>query len=112
MAVCDAHCVFTLVNMGDFSSNNDSVILQNSALGGTLGSITLGILDPEPLEYKQLRPSQKMLFAFVTFLGLQTLTNSAVYCPNGFVYSEEAVDNLSLESGVLKCQCGGGVLQW
>ena len=50
MAVCDAHYVFTLVNIGDFSSNSDSDILQNSALGGTLGSITLGILDPEPLE--------------------------------------------------------------
>ena len=48
MAVCDAHYVFTLVNIGDFSSNSDSDILQNSALGGTLGSITLGILDPEP----------------------------------------------------------------
>ena len=31
------------------------------------------------------------------------LTNSAIYCPNGFVYSEETVDNLNLESGVLKC---------
>ena len=50
MAVCNAHYVFTLVNIGDFGSNNDSNILQNSAMAETLESITLGIPDPEPLE--------------------------------------------------------------
>ena len=50
MAVCDAHYVFTLVNIGDFGSNNDSDILQNSAMGGALETITLGIPDPVPLE--------------------------------------------------------------
>lgn len=42
--------MFSLVNIGDFGSNNDSDILQNPAMGGALETITLGIPDPEPLE--------------------------------------------------------------
>lgn len=49
MAVCDTHYVFTLVNIGDFGSNNDSDILQNPAMGGALESITLGIQTQNPL---------------------------------------------------------------
>lgn len=49
MAVCDAHYVFTLVNIGDFGSNNDGDILQNPAMGGALESITLGIQTQNPL---------------------------------------------------------------
>ena len=50
MAVCDAHYVFSLVNIGDFGSNNDSGVLQNSAMGRALESNTLGIPDVEPFE--------------------------------------------------------------
>ena len=50
MAVCDAHCVFSLINIGDFGSNNDSGVLQNSAMGRALERNTLGIPDAEPFE--------------------------------------------------------------
>ena len=50
MAVCDAHYVFILINTGDFGSNNDSGILQNSVMGRALESNTLGIPDAEPFE--------------------------------------------------------------
>ena len=50
MAVCDAHYVFYLINIGDFGSNNDSGILQNSAMGRALESHTLAIPDAEPFE--------------------------------------------------------------
>ena len=33
MAVCDAHYVFSLMNVGDFGSNNNSGVLENSAMG-------------------------------------------------------------------------------
>ena len=38
MAVCDAHYVFSLVNVGDFGSNNDSRVLENSAMGKAFAS--------------------------------------------------------------------------
>lgn len=50
MAVCDAHYVFSFVNVGDYGSNNDSGILQNSPLGKALENNTLGIPVPEPLD--------------------------------------------------------------
>ena len=50
MAVCDAHYVFTLVNIGDYGSNNDSGVLQNSAMGKALESNSLGIPEQEPFE--------------------------------------------------------------
>ena len=45
MAVCDAHYVFSLVNIGDFGSNNDSGVLQNSAMGRALERNILGVPD-------------------------------------------------------------------
>lgn len=50
MAVCDAHYVFTLVNIGDFGSNNDSGILLNSSMGKALENNTLGFPPPETFE--------------------------------------------------------------
>ncbi|KAK2553525.1 hypothetical protein P5673_025010 [Acropora cervicornis] len=140
MAVCDAHYVFSLVNIGDFRSNNDSGVLQNSAMGRALEHNTLGIPDAEPFEGIQ-NPLPYFLVGDTIF-GLETwmqhpfpghrelentfgistarwgifnhtinasvetpeaitkaavclnnfirLTNSAVYCPSGFVDSEDA----------------------
>lgn len=50
MAVCDAHYMFSFVIVGDYGSNNDSGILQNSPLGKALENNTLGIPVPEPLD--------------------------------------------------------------
>ena len=50
MAVCDAHYVFSLVNIGYFESNNDSGVLQNSAMGRALERNILGVPDAEPFE--------------------------------------------------------------
>lgn len=50
MAICDAHYVFTFVNIGDFGSNNDSGILQNSIVGKSFASNALGVPDAEPEE--------------------------------------------------------------
>ena len=50
MAVCDAHYVFSQVNIGDFGSNNDSGVLENSAMGRALERNILGVRDAEPFE--------------------------------------------------------------
>ena len=50
MAMCDAHYVFTLVNIGDYGSNNDSGVLQNSAMVKALESNSPGIPEQEPFE--------------------------------------------------------------
>ena len=157
MAVCDAHYVFSLVNIGDFGSNNDSGVLQNSAMGRALESNTLGIPDAEhfegiqdPLPYflvgddifglktwmqrpfpgrnilenqrifnyrlsrarrvientfgiltarwgifnhainASVKTAEAITKAAVCLHNFLRLTNSAVYCPNGFVDSEDA----------------------
>ena len=33
LAICDAHYIFSLVNIGDYGSNNDSGVLENSVVG-------------------------------------------------------------------------------
>lgn len=157
MAVCDAHYVFSLVNIGDYGSNNDSGVLQNSAMGRALESNTLGIPDAEPFEGIQaplpyflvgddifglktwmqrpfpgrnilenqrifnyrlsrarrvientfgiltarwgifshpinasVKTAEAITKAAVCLHNFLRLTNSAVYCPNGFVDSEDA----------------------
>ena len=47
MAVCDAHYVFTLVNVGDFGSNNDSGVLENSTMGKAFASNQMGLPDEQ-----------------------------------------------------------------
>ena len=49
LAVCDAHYVFTLVNIGEYGSNNDSGILLNSTMGQKLENNSLALPQPEPL---------------------------------------------------------------
>jgi len=50
MAICDAHYLFSFVNVGDYGSNNDSGILQNSPLVKALQNGSLRISASEPLE--------------------------------------------------------------
>ena len=50
MAICDARYTFTLINIGDYGSNNDSGVLGNSEIGKALASNTLGVPDPETFE--------------------------------------------------------------
>ena len=50
MAVCDAHYVFTFINIGDYGSNNDSGVLENSVMGTAFANNSLGIPDAEPVE--------------------------------------------------------------
>ena len=47
MAVFDAHYVFTLVNVGDFGSNNDSGVLENSTMDKAFASNQMGLPDEE-----------------------------------------------------------------
>lgn len=65
MAVCDAHNVFTLVNIGDFGSKNDSFILVNSSMGKALENNTLGIPTPETFEGLQAEIFQKIREFFI-----------------------------------------------
>lgn len=48
MAVCDAHYVFTLVDIGDYGSNNDSGVLPNSPMAKALEQNGLGMPEKEP----------------------------------------------------------------
>ena len=47
MTVCDARYVFTLVNVGDFGSNNDSGVLENSTMGKAFASNQMGLPDEQ-----------------------------------------------------------------
>ena len=42
--------VFTLVNVGDFGSNNDSGVLENSAMGKAFASNQMGLPDEQHVE--------------------------------------------------------------
>ena len=50
MAVCDAHYVFSLMNVGDFGSNNDSGVLENSAMGKAFACNQMGLPDQQHVE--------------------------------------------------------------
>ena len=50
LAICDAHYIFSFVNIGDYGSNNDSGVLENSVVGKAFAHDALCVPDPEPLE--------------------------------------------------------------
>ena len=56
MAVCDAHYLFSFVNISDYGSSSDSDILQLSPLRKALENETLGIRRPEPLQGCNIQP--------------------------------------------------------
>ena len=50
MAVCDAHYIFTVVNIGDYGSSNDSSVLENSPMGKAFATRCFGVPDEEQIE--------------------------------------------------------------
>ena len=50
MAVCDAHYNFTLVDIGDYGSNNDSGVLSHSEMGKAIDDGSINFPKPEHLE--------------------------------------------------------------
>ena len=50
LAVCDAHYCFTLVDIGNYGSNNDSGVLSHSTMGQALEADQQNLPNPEPLE--------------------------------------------------------------
>ena len=50
LAICDAHYIFSFVNIGDYGSNNDSGVLENSVVGKAFAHDALCVPDPEPVE--------------------------------------------------------------
>ena len=50
LGICDAHYIFNYIDVGDFGSNNDSGVLENSAIGKAFATNHIGIPDPEPVE--------------------------------------------------------------
>ena len=50
MDVCDPHYVFSLMNVGDFGSNNDSRVLENSAMGKAFACNQMGLPDQQHVE--------------------------------------------------------------
>ena len=50
MALCDAHYIFTLVDIGDYGSNNDSGVLSHSEMGKALDCGGLNFPKPEHQE--------------------------------------------------------------
>lgn len=49
LAVCDAHYSFTLVDIGNYGSNNDSGVLSHSTMGQALEAERLNLPSSEPL---------------------------------------------------------------
>ena len=56
LAVCDAHYCFTLVDIGNYSSNYESGVLSHSTMGEALEADQLNLPNPEPLEGWEDRP--------------------------------------------------------
>lgn len=50
MAGCDAHYNFTLVDIGDHGSNNDSGVLSHSEIGKAIDDGSINFRKPEHLE--------------------------------------------------------------
>ena len=50
LAICDAHYIFSFVNIWDYGSNNDSGVLENSVVGKAFAHDALCVPDPEPVE--------------------------------------------------------------
>ena len=50
MAICDARYTFTLVDIGDYGSNNDSGVFRNSEMGKSFLSESMNLPEPEPLQ--------------------------------------------------------------
>lgn len=50
MAICDAHYNFTLVDIGDYGSNNDSGVLSHSWMGKAIEDGSINFPKPEHLE--------------------------------------------------------------
>ena len=47
MAACDAHCCFTLIDVGEYGSNNDSGFPWNSEMGKCFRDGEMNLPDPE-----------------------------------------------------------------
>lgn len=56
LAVCDAHYCFTLVDVGNYGSNNDSGVLSHSTMRQALEAEQLNLPNPEPLEGRTDHP--------------------------------------------------------
>nr|XP_058956579.1 putative nuclease HARBI1 [Pocillopora verrucosa] len=48
LAICDAHYIFNFIDIGDYGSNNDSGVLENSDVGKAFANNSLGVPDPAP----------------------------------------------------------------
>ena len=49
LAICDVHYIFNFINIGDYGSNNDSGVLENSDVGKAFANNSLGVPDPAPV---------------------------------------------------------------
>ena len=56
LALCDARYCYTLFDIGEYGSNNDSGILKNSKMGELLENNELNLPEPENLEGCPLEP--------------------------------------------------------
>ena len=56
LAICDAKYNFTLVDIGQYGSNNDAGVLSNSVIGQRLNQKELAIPSPTPLNGCELDP--------------------------------------------------------
>lgn len=50
LAICDTHYIFNFINIGDYGSNNDRGVLENSDVGKAFANNSLGVPDPAPVE--------------------------------------------------------------
>lgn len=50
LAICDAHYIFNFINIGDYGSNNDRGVLENSDVGKAFANNSLGVPDLAPVE--------------------------------------------------------------
>ena len=50
LVICDAHYCFSLVDVGEYGSNNDSGILNNSIIGKMFKNNKMKLPDPETIQ--------------------------------------------------------------
>eukprot|EP00794_Sanderia_malayensis_P000043 gene43-637_t len=101
LAICDARYSFTLADVGRYGSNNDSSVLLNSEMGQCFEEDALSIPRAEKLRKlfrSPIRASQenvaRYVLAAICLRNYLRQTENTMYCPAGFVDSEESSGRL------------------
>ena len=64
LAVCDAKCKFTFIDVGQYGSKNDSAVLKNSELGKRFESHSLNIPSEETVDEQYFTDGESFVFPY------------------------------------------------